>query len=161
MIETEGKPGPIIDTGGKVIGEHRGIQYYTVGQRKGLGIASAEPRYVIEIDPVKNAVIVGGKNDIYRDGCTASNLNWIATARLDAQMPVQAKIRSAHQEAPALISPQDNGNVRVKFDEPQMAITPGQAIVFYDGDTVVGGGIIEQVIKQEKELADGVSSRRM
>jgi len=136
------QPGPILDVEGNTLGEHRGIQFYTIGQRKGLGVSAREPLYVVRIDPQNNAIIVGRKEELYSDELTASDLNWIA------EKPVQpvrarAKIRYLHSEAEATVIPIDEGRVRVRFDEPQMAITPGQAVVFYNGAVVMGGGTIE------------------
>lgn len=139
------RPGPIIDRQGKVVGEHRGIASYTIGQRKGLGIASAEPLYVIAIDPEENTITIGGKNEVYATELIASDLNWISIERPDGPLSVTAKIRYLHREAGATVTPTSTGEAMVKFREPQMALTPGQAVVFYDGDTVVGGGTIAQV----------------
>jgi len=139
-----GQPGPILDKQGNVLGEHRGIPFYTIGQRKGLGISSKEPLYVTDIDQEKNAIVVGGKEEVYRDELTASGLNWIAIEKLEQPTKVKARIRYAHNEAEAIITPLNEDKVYVKFKEPQMAITPGQAVVFYQGDVVVGGGTIER-----------------
>ena len=140
------KPGPILDKQGKVLGQHRGVLFYTVGQRKGLGISAREPLYVTAIDPQRNAIIVGTKEEVYSDELIAADLNWIAIESLEQPIEVKAKIRYRCQEADAAITPivGENG-VHVKFKEPQMAITPGQAIVFYHGEIVVGGGTIEQI----------------
>ena len=137
------RPGPILNREGEILGWHRGIQFYTVGQRKGLGISFKEPLYVTAIDQEKNVILVGAKDEVYGDELVASELNWIAMEGLWQPMEVKAKVRYQHKEAQALIAPLDNGQVHVKFEEPQMAITPGQAVVFYDGDTVIGGGTIE------------------
>ena len=137
------RPGPILDKRGNVLGEHRGIQFHTVGQRKGLGISAKEPLYVTDIYPEKNAIIVGNKEDVYRNELMATGLNWIAIEDLERPIKVRARIRYIHQEAEAIVSPLDKDRVSVKFAEPQMAITPGQAVVFYDGDIVIGGGTIE------------------
>jgi len=146
LIEA-GQPGPILDKQGNVLGEHRGIPFYTIGQRKGLGISSKEPLYVTDIDQEKNAIVVGGKEEVYRDELTASGLNWIAIDKLTRPTDVKAKIRNLHQEAEATVTPLNEDKVYVKFKEPQMAITPGQAVVFYQGDVVVGGGTIERAGK--------------
>ncbi len=144
-------PGPILDTDGRVLGEHRGIAAYTIGQRRGLAIAGTEPRYVVAIDPERNTVTVGGREDVYGDGLTASALNWIAFDHLEAPMTVTAKIRYRHEAAAATVVPLDGGDaadigdVAVTFHEPQPAIAPGQAVVFYDGDAVIGGGSIARV----------------
>ena len=138
-------PGPVIDTKGSFLGEHRGIIFYTVGQRRGLGISAREPLYVVAINREKNAIIVGSKSETYGTGLTASELNWIAIEAPKQPFRVRAKIRYLHKEAGAMVTPLGEDKVQVKFDEPQMAITPGQAVVFYDGDSVIGGGLIEEV----------------
>jgi len=141
-----GSPGPILDTQGNVLGEHRGIAFYTVGQRRGIGISAREPLYVSAVDCQKNAIVVGSRKDVLGGELIASQLNWIALERLERPITAQAKIRQSHEAADAVIQPlSDNDNrVHVEFKQHQLAITPGQAIVFYDGDTVIGGGIIER-----------------
>jgi tRNA-specific 2-thiouridylase len=141
------RPGPIVNREGEILGWHRGIQFYTVGQRKGLGISFKEPLYVTAIDQEKNVIVVGAKQEAYGDELVASELNWIALEGLRQPMEVKAKVRYQHKEAKAVIAPLDNGQVHVKFEEPQMAIAPGQAVVFYDGDTVIGGGTIERLVR--------------
>lgn len=138
------KPGPILDKQGSTLGEHQGILFYTIGQRKGLGISAKEPLYVTAIVHEKNAVVVGGKEEVYGTELVASGLNWISLTKLKRPITAKAKIRYLHSEAEAEITPVNEDKVRVRFKEPQMAITPGQAIVFYHGDTVIGGGTIEQ-----------------
>lgn len=144
----DAKPGPIIDAGGNIIGKHQGIIYYTIGQRKNLGISGKkEPFYVTAIDPETNTVIVGTRPDLFSQGLIAGNLNWIAIDRLDRAITVKVKIRRQHHEAESVISPlTHNGEdcVKVVFEKPQMAITRGQAVVFYQDDIVLGGGIILQ-----------------
>jgi tRNA-uridine 2-sulfurtransferase len=135
-------PGPVIDEQGHGIATHRGIQFYTIGQRKGLGIAHGTPIYVIAIDAAANTVVVGPEEKLYSTELSADGLNWIAVEALAGPMRVLARIRYRHEGAPATIEPEEGGLVRVRFDSPQRAITPGQAVVFYDGDAVVGGGII-------------------
>jgi len=151
FAETPSNPGPILDMQGNKLGEHRGIIHYTVGQRKGVGIAGREdPLYVVRIDTCQNAVIVGPKEELMKKEFMAVNLNWIAIAGAPQQpLRVKAQIRQQHKEAPAEISPAPSGPepaVIVRFDEPQMAITPGQIAVFYDGDTVLGSGVIEDPV---------------
>jgi len=143
----ETKPGPLLDEEGNVLGEHRGIQYYTVGQRRGLGIACGRPLYVIGIDPERNAVIVGPEERLYRRRLVASELNWIAGEDLKEPMEVFARIRYRHKEAAAVVEPRAEGSVTVTFREPQRAITPGQAVVFYREDLVLGGGTIKAVLE--------------
>lgn len=139
---TAASPGPILDGEGNVLGEHRGIMYYTIGQRKGLGIPAAAPLYVTAIEPSKNAVVVGAKAQTYTDELAADNLNWISGTAPGFPLNVKARVRYRHPEADAIVTSLDNNSVYVKFSAPQMAVTPGQAVVFYDGDTVIGGGTI-------------------
>ncbi len=136
------RPGPILDQGGNILGEHRGITSYTVGQRRGLGIAAAEPLYITAIEPERNAVVVGTKAQTYGRELIADNLNWIALSKPERPIKVRARVRYRHPEADAVISPIDETQVLIIFNESQMAVTPGQAVVFYDGDTVIGGGTI-------------------
>jgi tRNA-specific 2-thiouridylase len=136
--------GLIKNTQGEILGEHRGIANYTIGQRKGLGISGRDPFYVTNIDPETNTITVGSSEDIYNDELTADNLNWIGIEKLETEMEVRAKIRYSHEEAEATITPFGYERIKVKFKEPQMAITPGQAVVFYNDDIVLGGGIIER-----------------
>ena len=129
---------------GEILGEHKGIVNYTIGQRKGLGIASKDPLYVTNIDAETNIVTVGGRQDIYGSEMIAADLNWIAIENLNTELAVKAKIRYSHEEAEATIFPIMKERIKVTFNEPQMAITPGQAVVFYKNDIVLGGGIIER-----------------
>jgi len=135
-------PGPITDAGGKRLGTHRGLGFYTVGQRKGLDL-SGGPYYVTRIDAETNAVIVGRKEDLLGSELVASRLNWIAIEQPSACMKLTAKIRYQHAGAEAEVVPLEGDRVKVRFSSPQSAMAPGQAIVFYEGPTVVGGGIIE------------------
>jgi tRNA-specific 2-thiouridylase len=141
-------PGPILDTAGRVVGRHHGIAAYTIGQRKGLGAANGRPRYVIAIDPTAGSLTVGDKADVYSDELTAAGLNWIAFDQLETPLPVKAKIRYRHEPAEATVTPLEGGEVRVTFQEPQAAIAPGQAVVFYDGASVIGGGSIARVAQR-------------
>ena len=138
------RPGDIADEKGNVLGRHHGIIHYTIGQRKGLGIAAARPLYVKRIDSKKNRIIVGAKEELFSKGLIARDLNFISVDRLEGPCRVKVKIRLQHQAAGAVISPVENNMARVIFDEPQMAVTPGQSAVFYSGDMVVGGGIIDR-----------------
>ncbi|MCH5195588.1 MAG: tRNA 2-thiouridine(34) synthase MnmA [Oscillospiraceae bacterium] len=133
--------GDFVDTSGNVLGEHKGIIRYTIGQRKGLGISYTEPLYVLNIDKDKNTVTVGKDSELYSKRLTAGNINLISVENIDKPMRVKAKIRYRHAEQPATVI-QVNDKLEVTFDEPQRAITRGQAVVLYDGDTVVGGGTI-------------------
>jgi len=137
------RPGNIIDGEGNITGEHQGLAYYTIGQRKGIG-AHGALRYVTEIDAVKNTVIIGGAEDLMRKVIVAGSLNWIDREKLTAPLRAKVRIRYKHTEQSALIEPSAGGKVIVTFDEPQRAPAPGQAAVFYDGDAVLGGGIIEK-----------------
>ena len=140
------KPGPIYHKDGTVLGAHKGIIHYTIGQRRGLGISWPEPLYVISINEAEGAIIVGTKGDLNRKALVASSVNYISVAALVAPVRVAAKIRYKSPEVPAMLFPLGDTRVRVEFDEPQSAITPGQAVVFYDGDIVVGGGTIEEAL---------------
>ncbi|MBE0448340.1 MAG: tRNA 2-thiouridine(34) synthase MnmA [Actinobacteria bacterium] len=140
------RPGPIYDKQGNILGVHKGIIHYTIGQRKGLGIPSPVPLYVIAIREEEDAIVVGIKEDLGKMSLIADDINFISIDELIEPMMVKAKIRYKAPEAPATISPMLEGRVKVEFDHPQPAITPGQAVVFYDGDTVVGGGTIERAL---------------
>jgi tRNA-specific 2-thiouridylase len=145
------KPGAIVDKQGKVLGKHQGLPLYTVGQRKGLGFAAGKPLYVIALDTAKNQVIVGNNADVFAQECIASDLNWILFDDLAGPMTVQAKIRYGAKESEAVVSPligtTNKGKVHVVFRQPQRAITPGQSVVFYLDDIVIGGGVIEKINK--------------
>ncbi|NLY43629.1 MAG: tRNA 2-thiouridine(34) synthase MnmA [Clostridiaceae bacterium] len=135
--------GFFVDVDGNILGEHKGIIHYTVGQRKGLGIAFGKPMYVVAVDAQKNQVVLGEEGQQYRSTLIASNINFIPFDRLEREMEVTAKIRYSAKEAEAVISPEGEDRVLVRFKTPQRAVTPGQAVVFYDGDVLVGGGTIE------------------
>ena len=150
ILAADSNKGPILDRLGNLLGHHQGIQFYTIGQRKGLGISAPEPLYVTELDPVKKAVIVGNKEDLFSDRFIVSNLNWIAIEGLNQPFEMNVKIRSAHKETAALVTPLDDGYVQVTLKEPQSAVTPGQTAVFYRDEVVVGAGIIEQVVTKTK-----------
>jgi tRNA-specific 2-thiouridylase len=137
-------PGNFVDTKGNVLGRHKGLIYYTVGQRKGLGIAFGKPMYVVGLDIKNNNVVLGDDKEVFYDKLTAYDLNFISIDGLNESMKVKAKIRYSAKEADATIIPVENGKVRVEFEVPQRAITPGQSVVFYEDDIVVGGGIVEQ-----------------
>lgn len=135
-------PGPIETADGRVLGEHQGIALYTVGQRKGLGIAAPAPLYVTALDPARNAVIIGGAEALRRTTCCCRDARWMGIETLSEPRRAGVKIRYHHPKAPAWIRPLPEGVVAVEFDEPQLAVTPGQAAVFYEGDAVLGGGWI-------------------
>jgi tRNA-specific 2-thiouridylase len=137
------QPGPMVNTRGEVVGRHTGLPHYTVGQRKGLGALGAEPHFVLRIDPGSNTLLVGTANELASYSLTADDVHFIAGPRPSAPFPALVKIRYRAPETPALVTPLDDGRVRVDFDIPQRAVTPGQAVVFYTGDEVLGGGTIE------------------
>jgi tRNA-specific 2-thiouridylase len=134
--------GEFVTTSGRVVGTHSGIQHFTVGQRRGLGIAAPQPLYVLQIDPAARRVTVGEEKELWRDTFEARDMNWIAVPNLDQPMEATVKIRYRHEPTPARIEPSGAAMVRVRFSAPQRAITPGQAAVFYRGDEVLGGGWI-------------------
>ena len=134
--------GELVTTRGEVIGEHRGIHNFTVGQRKGLGVATGSPLYVIEIKGNARQVVVGNREDLFSKSLRARRTNLISVAGLGEPMRVTVKIRHRHEPAPATIEQTASEEILVTFDQPQWAVTPGQAAVFYDGDRVVGGGWI-------------------
>jgi tRNA-specific 2-thiouridylase len=135
-------PGDVIDTQGKKLGQHPGIAFYTIGQRHGLGLASGKPSYVTKIEPESNRIVLGPEEDLYSQKLTARKLNWISGTAPREPLTVRAKIRYKSEEAEATLFFR-NGSVAVHFAQPQKAITPGQAIVFYNADEVLGGGIID------------------
>lgn len=145
MVEEDMKPGYFIDTNGNILGEHKGIVNYTVGQRKGLGITFGKPMFVVKINSEKNQVVLGEGNEVFSRELIATDINYIAIDNLNDTIKIDAKIRYSAKEAPAALYPLEYGKVKVVFDYAQRAITPGQSIVFYDKDIVVGGGIIEQM----------------
>jgi tRNA-specific 2-thiouridylase len=136
--------GEVVSTSGRVVGNHQGIHHFTVGQRRGLGIAHSSPLYVIDLDPTQNRVIVGERRELAVQSCRLVGPNWIAFAVLEGVMRAAVKIRSRHPEATATITPLDDGSVQVDFDVPQYAVTPGQAAVLYQEDRVLGGGWISR-----------------
>jgi tRNA-specific 2-thiouridylase len=137
------KEGKIVDIEGKVLGKHKGYQLYTIGQRRGLGLSRKNPAYVLKIDPKTNTITVGDRGDVYGDDLIAGDLNWISVNKIDTPIKVKAKIRYNSPESEAEILPLSKEKIKVMFKNPQFAITPGQSVVFYDGDAVVGGGIIQ------------------
>ncbi|WP_034600993.1 tRNA 2-thiouridine(34) synthase MnmA [Clostridiisalibacter paucivorans] len=139
--------GNFIDINGNVLGKHNGITNYTIGQRKGLGIALGKPMYVVDIDVKNNIVILGDGEKVFGTQLLANDLNFISIEKLEEPMRIKAKIRYAAKEEDAVIKPVEKDKVEVVFDKPVRAITPGQAVVFYDGDIVLGGGTILKKIK--------------
>ncbi|MBP5973651.1 tRNA 2-thiouridine(34) synthase MnmA [Brasilonema sp. CT11] len=138
------KKGDIVDTSGKILGEHDGVHHYTIGQRKGIGIAAAEPLYVIALDAVNNRVIVGDRTKVTDPECTVERVNWVSIAEPSTPIRAEVQIRYRSTPVPVTVIPLENSRVRLVFDEPQFSITPGQAAVWYEGEKVLGGGIIEQ-----------------
>ena len=136
------KVGNIVLKDGTVLGKHDGLINYTIGQRKGLGISYKEPLYVIKLDTQKNQVIVGTEQDLYSKELIADEINWLAIDQLKEPLKLKAKVRYRAKEAQCTVYPIENNQVKVIFDEPQRAITPGQSVVFYDEDIVIGGGKI-------------------
>jgi tRNA-specific 2-thiouridylase len=143
-IEPERTRGAIVDVAGRVLGEHAGVHHFTVGQRRGLRIAAAEPLYVISTSPVDQRVVVGHNDDLLRARLVTKEVNWISIAPITSPLRAEVKIRNKHIPAPATLYPTaDPTRIEVRFDEPQRAVTPGQGAVFYDRDLVLGGGWIE------------------
>lgn len=150
--DSDSQPGDIIDVSGRVVGRHRGVIHYTIGQRKGLKIGGLkEPLFVVDIDSRKNRIIVGTREHLMAEGLIAEELNWLSIATLTTPIKVTAKVRSSGAERPCKVIPMDANHARVDFEEPQMSITPGQSIVFYDGDIVVGGGVIQRSLNNRAE----------
>jgi tRNA-uridine 2-sulfurtransferase len=138
------RPGPIVDRAGEVVGTHTGIANFTVGQRRGLGTGNGLPRYVLEVRPEDNRIVVGAAAELERSRLIASNVNFVACEPPVGPLRVQAKIRHAHTPAPATVRVLAEGTAEVVFDTPQRAITPGQSVVWYDDDLVIGGGVISR-----------------
>lgn len=134
--------GDYVDINGNVLGKHKGVIHYTLGQRKGLGIALGKPQFVIDKSSSTNRVVLGDEEHLFKTHVQVKNVNFIPFDTLDSEMKVQAKLRYRHSAAEARIRPMENGNIEICFDKPQRAASPGQSAVFYDGDTVIGGGII-------------------
>jgi tRNA-specific 2-thiouridylase len=138
------KPGLIVDMNGKKLGTHKGIINYTIGQRRGLGIAHSEPLYVLRIDPANNTIVAGPKKHLFSDTLIAGHINFLSMDRPESPVKIRAKIRHNHIEDHAVLIPLEDDKCKVVFESPQLSITPGQAVVFYDGDALLGGGIIQQ-----------------
>lgn len=135
-------PGDFVDLQGKVLGRHRGLIHYTIGQRKGMGLSFEKPKYVVRKDIASNTVVIGDEGDLYSPEMTVTDVNFIAIPALTAPMPAAVKTRYSQREEPAMLYPLEDGGVHVRFEKPQRAVTTGQAAVFYDGDLVLGGGVI-------------------
>jgi tRNA-specific 2-thiouridylase len=137
------RPGDIVDSAGKTIGSHQGLGFYTIGQRQGMGVSSSERLYVIEMDAEKNRLIIGKWDGLLKSDLTAGQVNWLSGQPPEGFIQVTAKIRYRANEAPATVNVQ-GAQAKVHFETPQRAIAPGQSVVFYQGDEVLGGGIIEK-----------------
>jgi tRNA-specific 2-thiouridylase len=138
-------PGDIVDLKGGVLGKHQGLAFYTIGQRKGLGIAHSQPLYVVRLDPGKNQVLVGYEDDLSHLKLTAGQVNWVSVEPPTEHFLANVKIRYRHEGSLAVVTPLADGKVEIVFNQPQRAIAPGQAAVFYKGEVVAGGGVIEEV----------------
>ena len=136
------RPGAIVDRRGSVVGTHAGVAAYTVGQRRGLGLAAGRPLYVVDLDAERNTVRVGEAGDLDSDRIVAEAVNFIACEPPRTPLRVEAKIRHSHRPAAATVCALEGNRAQVVFDTPQRAASPGQSVVFYDGDVVVGGGVI-------------------
>ncbi|MDI6773211.1 MAG: tRNA 2-thiouridine(34) synthase MnmA, partial [bacterium] len=143
-------PGPIRDRAGGVVGTHTGVAWYTVGQRRGLGLSVGVPQYVLEVDARRNTLVVGGQEDLLRRRLRLGRVNWIVPTPLPAAATV--RVRHAAPDVPAVLHADGPDRVRVEFCEPQRAAAPGQAVAFYDGDRVLGGGIIEDACWSGEEM---------
>lgn len=141
------EPGEFVDLKGNVIGKHKGYVHYTIGQRKGLGIAMGHPVFVVDINPKENKVVIGESEDLFNDTLIADNINLISVPDLYEPRKIKAKIRYAMTEQEATVRQLDDNRIEVKFDKPQRAITKGQAVVLYDGEDVVGGGRIIDIVR--------------
>jgi tRNA-specific 2-thiouridylase len=144
------EPGSILDKDGNILGRHKGIPFYTIGQRRGLGLAKGRPLYVIKIDRARNAIVVGGEDEVRSDTFIVDSINWIAAPETIPFHHAHVKIRYNHPGSEASISPKGEGEWEVRFKSPQKAITPGQAAVFYDGETVLGGGWIKEIVRNSE-----------
>jgi tRNA-specific 2-thiouridylase len=140
------EPGLIMDKEGNVLGRHKGIPFYTIGKRRGLRLAKGKPLYVIRIDRKKNMIVVGEEEEVYSDTFIVKSVNWIVPGEMIPSHPIQVKIRYSHPGSEASIFQRGEGEWGMKFKSPQKAITPGQAAVFYDRETVLGGGWIKEVM---------------
>jgi len=143
LLQLEEKPGNIVNPDGKILGTHKGIWNYTVGQRKGIGISSTEPLYVLELRKDSNEVVIGPADKTFKKSLIANNLSWVLDEPLKEERTVTAKIRSTQQPVPAVVRPIDDTNIEVIFDDMQKSIAIGQSVVLYDEDTVLGGGVID------------------
>lgn len=146
LLQVQDKVGNIVDRDGKILGTHRGIWNYTIGQRKGLGVSASEALYVVELRKDTNEVVVGFKDKTFKDELIATKINLISCDKIEKPFECSAKIRSTGQPKEVCVEPLDNGDLRLKFADMQTSITPGQSVVLYDDDVVIGGGIIDKVL---------------
>lgn len=142
----QAEPGPMVDTSGKVVGTHHGVMRYTVGQRKGLGLARPEPTFVVGIDAATNTLTVGEETELHRRSFEAGRVNFVSMEAPDAPFRAEVRVRHRGRTVPGLVTPIAPGRLRIDLDEPERAITPGQSAVFYDGDVLLGGSLIERAI---------------
>lgn len=143
--------GDIVDSEGKVLGQHSGIHHYTIGQRRGIGIAAAQPLYVIALDPVRNRVIVGDRHSANQSECQVGRVNWVSIPVPTNPIKASVQVRYRSPAVPVTVIPLTGDRLKLVFDEPQFSITPGQAAVFYNGDLLLGGGIIEKSVVSDTQ----------
>jgi tRNA-uridine 2-sulfurtransferase len=136
--------GEIVDQSGQVLGHHQGIHHFTIGQRKGLGVAAAHPLYVVGLDVAMNRVIVGNQESAQRSECTVQRVNWVSIPAPPSSLRAEVQIRYRATPVPVMVVPLEQDRVKLQFDQPQFGLTPGQAAVWYDGDRLIAGGIIER-----------------
>ncbi len=147
IIKAEPKPGNFVNSEGKILGQHQGFWHYTIGQRKGMGVSAEKPLYVLDLNPEKNEVILGFAEQALQDSLICDNVSWLSVPPIKEPITALAKIRSSQVPTQVNVTPLDNGRLKIDFFEPQKALTPGQSVVLYDQDLVLGGGIIEKVGK--------------
>jgi tRNA-specific 2-thiouridylase len=141
-LSTPPEQGDFISVSGEVLGKHLGLPFYTIGQRRGLGVSDSTPYYVVEIDKENNRIVLGKEEDLFSQSILVSSVNWVSIPPPDKPLRVSAKLRYAHQGASASVIPESENQVRVEFDFPERAVTPGQAAVFYQDNILLGGGWI-------------------
>ncbi|MGC8602886.1 MAG: tRNA 2-thiouridine(34) synthase MnmA [Desulfomonilaceae bacterium] len=143
----QAKQGVIVDTNGRAVGKHKGVIFYTVGQRRGLGVCGPEPYYVVEIDPVGNEIVIGNKNETLVSGILINQLNFISGSYLPKKTKFSIKVRSTSKEIRCTVEKINRSDVKIHFEKPQSGVAPGQAAVIYDGEEVIGGGWIQQSLR--------------
>jgi tRNA-specific 2-thiouridylase len=147
------RAGPIVDLHGRVVGQHEGVAYYTIGQRRGLGLATGQPLFVVDLLAEENRVVVGPRDALLAEGCLVEDVNYVALAGVDEPTPAHARIRYRAEDVPVTLSAAGDGRLAVRFQTPQRAVTPGQTVVFYDGDVVLAGGTIASRLSPEAAAA--------